>query len=628
MSEQQPKKEKQVKIYNAIEKEFGFKTRVFSIQLLRPFYGLDVEKRYRNGLMPFNDSIHAMKKNKQDASEIVKERADFIKKFFAGEKERNPGMFTIDDMYFSFQHFSSLVASLYNKVCSRLFTSIVNHEQAGNINALINASINEPLVFKSGKMTKEYPISSLFLKAKSGISPFVAGLTGKIKSNFNPYIKEMLVGKKSIPNAKSGFPIAVYQHTSHGQIVSFQGVDYENEKLVTGDYVVTIRVPVVRPSEKKKPRKAKKSQENDEILPTTEKINFMDEISSIEFKDVPFIIHSRSLLRKARDGSANALIQDFITGRIQRRVRSYIEEHETEVSECIKSKDFKKGGELVDIGDVIEEGIQKWSGISSYEILARKTKFTGKDTWFVNFAYQALPKTATSRSEARVGGIDFCFSKQKILSIVVIDKDMHDLDASKIQSFVIDEMPILDSVYHLRKLYDKFKASLSNLQRSGRKSPKTSNSLSKIQRTFENKRKYFENKITKDAAVLFERLNVSEVHVENLDSLRWQDTWFAVNKIRSFPVKGMMDMLERKLKDRGIILKRVSPKNTSRTCPICGTVNDDFTFEYRSKNKFPIFTCKNEQCRYNKPAEKLGNMEMHFRDADLNASINIALKNE
>jgi len=554
----------------------------------------------------------------RDHDKILKQRTEWIKEFFAAEKKKNLDLFTIEEMYFSFQHFSSFMASLYNKICSKMFTSIIEGNGKINPYTLINEVLKFPLFI--GK--KQYDINSMIVG--NGFSDFVSGLDRKIKSNFSTrYIKDFLIGKKSIPNATNGFPIPFYKHTSHGIIVSFQGVDYEHEKLVYGegdfdDYVVNIRIPIVHPSEL---RKNKKKQEE-----TSNKINFLDEIKSIEFKDIPFLIHSGYLLRKTRDGSTNALILDFITGKIKERIHNFVKDNESRIAEFIKSKEFKKKGELADINEIIESGIEKWSGISSYEILPREIKRSGRKEWFVNFSYQNLPRVVTSRSGSRIAGVDFCFSRKKILSVVIIDIDVMNKEREKIQSWIVDEMPIFDSVYHLRKIYDKFKSSLSNLQRSGKKSRKTATSMSKVQKTFENKRKYFINKITKDIAKMCNDQNVSEVHVENLDNLRQKDTWFAINKIRSFPVKGMIDLLERKLDDLGIKTVRVSPKNTSRTCPVCGTLNDDFTFEYRSKNKFPIFTCKDKKCRYSK--EKTNLMEKHYRDADLNAAINIAIKND
>jgi len=40
--------------FNTMEKECGLKQRVFAIQLVRPFYGFDVENRYRDELTRFN----------------------------------------------------------------------------------------------------------------------------------------------------------------------------------------------------------------------------------------------------------------------------------------------------------------------------------------------------------------------------------------------------------------------------------------------------------------------------------------------------------------------------------------------------------------------------------------------
>ena len=118
------------------------------------------------------------------------------------------------------------------------------------------------------------------------------------------------------------------------------------------------------------------------------------------------------------------------------------------------------------------------------------------------------------------------------------------------------------------------------------------------------------------------------------------EKWFQTNKqpsinsIRCNTLKISPDKLKQKLEERGIQMDTggVSAKNTSQICSVCGKINKDFTFEYRSKNSFPLFQCTNEECIFNKPISKVSNYQKDYqkylRDADLNAARNIALRGE
>ena len=78
---------------------------------------------------------------------------------------------------------------------------------------------------------------------------------------------------------------------------------------------------------------------------------------------------------------------------------------------------------------------------------------------------------------------------------------------------------------------------------------------------------------------------------------------------RNWPLHELWEMLDYKAKEAGIEVKKINPAYTSRRCSACGTIDDTFTFEYRTAHDMPKFRCPT--CGWE-------------ADADFNAARNIA----
>ncbi len=105
------------------------------------------------------------------------------------------------------------------------------------------------------------------------------------------------------------------------------------------------------------------------------------------------------------------------------------------------------------------------------------------------------------------------------------------------------------------------------------------------------RRKYVERgkkvieKWAKQVADFFLHERAGLVLMERLDSLieriRKGESFFEIQARLTWPIKEMIERIKWKLKEHGIEVCEIDPKDTSKTCSDCGHINEYFTGDYR-----------------------------------------------
>lgn len=98
----------------------------------------------------------------------------------------------------------------------------------------------------------------------------------------------------------------------------------------------------------------------------------------------------------------------------------------------------------------------------------------------------------------------------------------------------------------------------------------------------------------KEVAEFFKRYRASTVQMEELSGIKEREDFFSTYLRMYWNYGQLQQTIENKLKEYGITVKYISPKDTSKKCHSCGHINDYFTFKFRQENKFPLFKC--ERC--------------------------------
>ncbi len=576
-----------------IDKKLGVKQRVFSLRIIRPF-NETIEDEYRKFRENLNVQFKDIKEKIREAKEshnfskenelknklkkYEKERKKKIQEFFNKKKEENPELISLNELMSGLRKGFDISRTIYNKAVSKGFVQLMNKEKLDSYKNVIESA-------------KELGYGDL-------PSDFIIGLTKKINSGFR--IKDVLAGKRVIPEAKSNYPIPFYLaqggETKKNSLIDFFVYSNKTGKLLLDesntkiekidDFILEFKAPMI---------------ENNKVILRKVKVLCSTQKRKRNFK-------------RNRDDATNKLIMDYLSGNIKDIIEKRLDSF---VSKGIITTEQK---------DVL---IRKYTQIPQYEILSKPVRFKNTEDYFISINVKDVPEIIPEECKTNnnmIAGIDFCFSKEKILYMTIMNIAERETENQKIEKWQKDTFPVFDKDYNLRKIYDDYYNERRKMQRKLSKKIENNEYEYKFNLRFANRRKYIMRLIVSHIAKKLIKHNVSVVYAENLDSLRNREDWFTINKIRNFPRATLINMLKMKLEQSGIELKEVSPVDTSKKCSLCGTKNNGFDFNYRKSNNFPLFECINEKCRFSKDSGKITNFEKWARDADQNAARNIILR--
>lgn len=254
----------------------------------------------------------------------------------------------------------------------------------------------------------------------------------------------------------------------------------------------------------------------------------------------------------------------------------------------------KDEGTDAEIKKVIEGKYQ----VSQIEI-NRGKKIGDHQKWFVNFSIEQ-PVYERKLDKNVTGGIDVGV-KSPLVCAVSDSFARYSVDSNDVFKFSKQAFAFR------RRLLSK-----NSLKRTGHGSKNKLEPITEMTEKNDRFRKKIIERWAREVTNFFVKNQVGLVQIEDLSDMKNRQDQFFNQYLKGFwPYYQMQNLIENKLKEYGIEVKRIKARYTSQLCsnPQCRYWNNYFKFEYRKENKFPKFKC--EKC----------NLEI---SADYNAARNIS----
>nr|QBM01093.1 CRISPR-associated protein Cas14a.3 [uncultured archaeon] len=236
--------------------------------------------------------------------------------------------------------------------------------------------------------------------------------------------------------------------------------------------------------------------------------------------------------------------------------------------------------------------------VSQIEI-NRGKKLGEHQKWFANFSIEQ-PIYERKPNRSIVGGLDVGIRSPLVCAI-----------NNSFSRYSVDS----NDVFKFSKQVFAFRRRLlskNSLKRKGHGAAHKLEPITEMTEKNDKFRKKIIERWAKEVTNFFVKNQVGIVQIEDLSTMKDREDHFFNQYLRGFwPYYQMQTLIENKLKEYGIEVKRVQAKYTSQLCsnPNCRYWNNYFNFEYRKVNKFPKFKC--EKC----------NLEI---SADYNAARNLS----
>ncbi|MBI4727196.1 IS200/IS605 family element transposase accessory protein TnpB [candidate division TA06 bacterium] len=216
--------------------------------------------------------------------------------------------------------------------------------------------------------------------------------------------------------------------------------------------------------------------------------------------------------------------------------------------------------------------------VSWLEILQRNRFGKAHGDWYVNFTIKYQPKDCGLDPKVK-GGIDIGLSSPLVCAV----------------TNSLDRLTIRDNdlvAFNKRALARRRTLLRRNrYKRAGHGSANKLEPITALTAKNELYRKAIMRRWAREAADFFRHNKAAAVNMEDLTGIKDREDYFS-QMLRSYwNYSQMQTVLENKLKEYGIAVNYINPKDTSKTCHSCGHVNQHFDFSYRSANKFPMFKC-------------------------------------
>jgi len=213
--------------------------------------------------------------------------------------------------------------------------------------------------------------------------------------------------------------------------------------------------------------------------------------------------------------------------------------------------------------------------------IVRRTRFGKHDDWFVNMVIK-YDKPEEGLDSKVVGGIDVGVSSPLVCALNN-SLDRYFVKSSDIIAFNKRAMARRRTLLRQNKY-----------KRSGHGSKNKLEPITVLTEKNERFKKSIMQRWAKEVAEFFRGKGASVVRMEELSGLKEKDNFFSSYLRMYWNYGQLQQIIENKLKEYGIKVNYVSPKDTSKKCHSCTHINEFFTFEYRQKNNFPLFKC--EKC--------------------------------
>lgn len=218
--------------------------------------------------------------------------------------------------------------------------------------------------------------------------------------------------------------------------------------------------------------------------------------------------------------------------------------------------------------------------VSWIEIIKRTRlgKYAG---WFVNMSIE-YEKSQEGLDPMVTGGIDIGVSSPLVCAV-----------GNSLARYVVSKNDIMAfskrAEGRRRGLLRK-----NRFKRSGHGSKNKLDPITELTEKNERFKKSIMQRWAKETSEFFKKNRTAVVQMEELAGIKDKEDFFSKVLRMYWNYSQLQNSIENKLKEHGIEVKYISPKDTSKRCHSCSHVNEYFTFEYRQNNKFPRFKC--EKC--------------------------------
>lgn len=217
--------------------------------------------------------------------------------------------------------------------------------------------------------------------------------------------------------------------------------------------------------------------------------------------------------------------------------------------------------------------------VSWLEILQRNRFGKTHGDWFVNFTIKYQPKDYGLDPKIK-GGIDIGLSSPLVCAVT----------SSLVRLTIRDN----DLVAFNKRAMGRRRTLLrqNRYKRTGHGSANKLEPITVLTEKNDRFRRALMNRWAHEVADYFRNNKASEVNMEDLTGIKDREDYFS-QMLRSYwNYSQLQTILENKLKEYGIKVNYIKPKDTSKTCHSCGQVNQYFNFQYRAANEFPMFKCQ------------------------------------
>lgn len=133
----------------------------------------------------------------------------------------------------------------------------------------------------------------------------------------------------------------------------------------------------------------------------------------------------------------------------------------------------------------------------------------------------------------------------------------------------------------------------NTFKRSGHGSANKLEPITRLTDKNDRFRKKIIERWAKEVSNFFIKNKVGTVRMEDLSGMKDKEDQFFRQYVKGFwPYAQMQSIISNKLKEYGINVEIVSAKYTSQVCSGCHQRNEEFNWDFRKNNKFPLFECK------------------------------------
>lgn len=112
--------------------------------------------------------------------------------------------------------------------------------------------------------------------------------------------------------------------------------------------------------------------------------------------------------------------------------------------------------------------------------------------------------------------------------------------------------------------------------------------LTKINKDWNDFRTTFNHQLSRKIIDFAVENQTGLIQLEDLTNSNKNNTLLG----RRWPVGQLLFFIEYKAREKGIAMRRINPRYTSRRCSKCGFINENFSFDERKRKKFPDFECQ------------------------------------